>query len=94
MHGSHRAIWHPELSFPLDRQHTQRQSDGPFFIRRSDRHDEIRYQVFGLVEGREIAVACAFRGDVCWRISARRARKDERRKYYDQREGRSPPGED
>jgi uncharacterized DUF497 family protein len=68
--------------------------DGPFFIRRSDRHDEIRYQVFGLVEGREIAIAWAFRDDVCWIISARRARKDERRKYYDQREGRSPPGED
>jgi uncharacterized DUF497 family protein len=68
--------------------------DGPFFIRRSDRHDEIRYQVFGIVEGREIAVACAFRGEVCWIISARRARKDERRKYYDHRERRPPAGED
>jgi uncharacterized DUF497 family protein len=68
--------------------------DGPFFIRRSDRHDEIRYQVFGIVEGREIAVACAFRGEVCWIISARRARKDERRKYYDHRKRRSPARKD
>ena len=56
--------------------------DGPIFIRRSDRHGEIRYQVFGFVEGREVAVACAFRGEVCWLISARRARKDERRKFH------------
>jgi uncharacterized DUF497 family protein len=57
--------------------------DGTALIRRSDRHGEIRYQVFGIVEGREIAVACAFREDVCWIISARRARRDERRRYYD-----------
>jgi uncharacterized DUF497 family protein len=57
--------------------------DGPTFIRRSDRHGEIRYQVFGYVQEREVAVACAFRGEVCWLISARRARRDERRKYYD-----------
>jgi uncharacterized DUF497 family protein len=57
--------------------------DGTTLIRRSDRHGEIRYQVFGIVEGREVAVVCAFRDDVCWIISARRARKDERRKYCD-----------
>ena len=56
--------------------------DGPTFIRRSDRHGEIRYQVFGFIEGREVAVACTFRGEVCWLISARRARKDERRKFH------------
>jgi len=61
--------------------------DGYTFIRRSDRHGEVRYQIFGYVEGREIAVACALRGAVCWVISARRARRDERRKYYDRLEG-------
>ena len=56
--------------------------DSYTFIRRSDRHDEIRYQVFGYVHGREIAVACTIRGEVCWLISARTANRAERRKYY------------
>jgi uncharacterized DUF497 family protein len=68
--------------------------DGYTFIRRSDRHGEIRYQIFGYVHGREIAVACTLRGEQCWIISARRARKDERRKYYRGLAGRSPTGED
>jgi uncharacterized DUF497 family protein len=42
--------------------------DGPTFIRRSDRHGEVRYQIFGYVEEREIAVACAIRGSLCWII--------------------------
>ena len=57
--------------------------DGYTFIRRSDRHGEVRYQVFGYVEGREVAVACALRGSLCWLISARRARRGVRKKYYD-----------
>ncbi|QUS38479.1 BrnT family toxin [Tardiphaga alba] len=56
--------------------------EGPIFTRRSDRHGEVRYQIFGYLEEREIAVACAIRGSLCWIISARRARRDERRKYY------------
>ncbi len=68
--------------------------DGYTFIRRSDRHDEVRYQIFGYVQGQEIAVACALRGSLCWVISARRARRDERRKYYNRLEGRSPPRQD
>jgi uncharacterized protein len=53
------------------------------FVRRSDRHGETRYQIFGYLEDIEIAVACAIRGDICWLISARRARKDEREQFYD-----------
>jgi len=56
--------------------------DYPTFIRRSDRHGEVRYQIFGYLQGREVAVACAFRGPLFWVISARPARRDERRKYY------------
>lgn len=56
--------------------------DEPFIIGRSDRHGEIRYQVFGLVDGREVAVVCTLRGDRCRIISARRARKDEREEYH------------
>lgn len=55
---------------------------GPTFTGRRDRHGEIRYQIFGTIQEREVAVACAFRGEVCWLISARRARTDERRKYH------------
>jgi len=63
------------------------------FIRRSDRHGEIRYQVFGYVKGREIAVVCTLRGSLCWIISARRAHKSERRKYYDRLSRLPEPGE-
>ena len=68
--------------------------DGHTFIRRSDRHDEVRYQIFGYVQGREVAVACAIRGTLCWLISARRARRDERRKYYSGLAGLPEPGQD
>lgn len=52
------------------------------FIRRSDRYGEIRYQIFGYLEGREVSVACTIEGSVCHVLSPRPARKDERRKYY------------
>lgn len=51
-------------------------------IRRSDRHDETRYQVFGYLQGRPVAVICTFRGSLCWLISAGRASRDKRKKYY------------
>ena len=63
--------------------------DGHTFTRRSDRHGEVRYQVFGYIQKKEIAVAFAIRGSLCWIISARRARRDERRKYYNRLEGLS-----
>lgn len=56
--------------------------DGPTFIRRSDRGDEARYIVFGFVNGDETVVICTFRDRNCRLISARRARRDERKKYY------------
>src|ERR1700722_13075818 len=66
--------------------------DGYTFVRRSDRHGETRYQVFGYVHDREVAVAFTIRGDVCWLISARRARKDERRKFHQGLAGKHPSG--
>ena len=68
--------------------------DGYTFIRRSDRHDEIRYQVFGYLQGREVTVICTFRGPLCWLISARRASKAERRKYYNRLSRLAEPGRD
>ncbi len=68
--------------------------DSYTFIRRSDRNDEVRYQIFGYIDGREIAVACALRGSLCWLISARRARRDERKKYYNRFKGLPTEGQD
>lgn len=65
--------------------------DGYTFIRRSDRHGEIRYQVFGYLQGREVTVICTLRGALCWLISARRAHRAERRKYYNRLQGFPPP---
>jgi uncharacterized DUF497 family protein len=56
--------------------------DYPTFIRRSDRHGEVRYQIFGYIESREVAVACTLLGPLCWIISARRANRTERKKFY------------
>ena len=56
--------------------------DGPIIVRRSDRKGEIRYMVFGFLEDVEVVVVCTIRSDVCWIISARRARRDERKKYH------------
>jgi uncharacterized protein len=65
--------------------------DGPIVVDRSDRKGEVRYVVFGFLDDREVAVVCTFRSDVCWIISARRARKDERKKYHDRLPRRSAP---
>ena len=50
-----------------------------------DRRDygEQRRLVLGLIEGRLFAVAYTLRGNVTRLISARKANKRERRKYYD-----------
>jgi uncharacterized protein len=63
-------------------------------IRRSDRHGEIRYEVFGYVNDREVLAAFTIRGEVCWIISARRASRKERRELYHRLTGRSPARED
>ena len=68
--------------------------DGDTFIRRSDRHGEIRYQIFGYLQGREVTVICTLRGPLCRLISARRAGKAERRKYYDRLSGRTESRQD
>ena len=56
--------------------------DGPTFIQRSDRKGEVRYMVFGFLDDIEVVVICTLRAEVCWIISARRARRDERKKYH------------
>jgi uncharacterized DUF497 family protein len=56
--------------------------DGPTIVRRSDRNGETRYMVFGFLNDIEVVVVCTIRGEICWIISARRARRDERKKYH------------
>jgi uncharacterized protein len=67
---------------------------GYTFIRRSDRHGEVRYQIFGYVQGRQVTVACTLRGALCWIISARHPSRSERRKFYHRVAGFAEPGED
>jgi uncharacterized DUF497 family protein len=92
--------WNPKkreinlLDHKIDFEDVRGILDGYTFIRRSDRHGEVRYQIFGYLQGREVAVACAFRASLCWLISARRARRDERRKYYDRVQVLPKEGED
>jgi hypothetical protein len=66
----------------IDFLDAQRVIDEPIFIRRSDRKSEIRFVVYGFVDAREVVVICTFRGERCRLISARRARRDERKKYH------------
>ena len=81
----------------IDFQDTRLVFAGPTFIRRSDRKGEARYMVFGFLEDIEVVVICTFRGntaDICHVISARRARRDERKKYHSRLPQRSEAGQD
>jgi uncharacterized DUF497 family protein len=55
---------------------------GPYIVRRSDRKGEARYTVFGFLADVEVVFVCTLRGELCWVITARRARRDERKKYH------------
>ncbi|MGB6535024.1 MAG: BrnT family toxin [Xanthobacteraceae bacterium] len=55
---------------------------GPHIVRRSDRRGEARYMVFGFLGDLEVVFVCTFRGELCWVITARRASRDERKKYH------------
>jgi uncharacterized protein len=65
--------------------------DGPTVAFRSDRKGEMRYVVFGFLDGVELAIVCTFRDDLCWIISARRASRNERKKYHDRLPRRPAP---
>jgi len=65
---------------------------GPHITRRSDRKKEERWLAVGEVEGRIIAVAFAPRDGRVRIISARRARKNEKRAYNQEKMGRAAEG--
>jgi uncharacterized DUF497 family protein len=78
----------------IDFENVREIVDGPTIVRRSDREGEVRYMVFGFVNDEEAVVVCTFRGDNCRLISARRARRDERKKYHSRLPRRSEAGQD
>jgi len=67
---------------------------GPSLLRRSDRNMEERWIAIGESEGRVIAVVFTWRGDTLRIISARRARRNEKRAYHQEKMGRSAEGKD
>ena len=66
---------------------------GESLIRGSDRKKEERWLAIGETEGRVIAVVFTWRGDTLRIISARAARKNEKRKYNNEKMGRAAEGE-
>lgn len=68
--------------------------DGPSLIRRSDRGTEERWLAIGETDDHVITVVCTWRGDALRIISARRARKNEKRAYRQAKMGRTAEGQD
>lgn len=67
---------------------------GPSLLRRSDRNAEERWLAIGEAEGRVVAVVFTWRGDTLRIISARRARRNEKRTYYQEKMGRTAKRQD
>ena len=78
----------------IDFWDARRVFDGPILSRRSDRKGEVRHLVYGFLDEKEVVIVCTFRGEDCRLISARAARRDERRKYHGRISGRSKVWED
>ena len=66
--------------------------DQPVFERRSQRHGEPRWLVFGLLGEMIVAVVYTWRGEHCRIISARKASRNERASYYEACGWRPPEG--
>jgi uncharacterized DUF497 family protein len=67
---------------------------GTSLLRRSDRKNEERWLAIGETEGRVVTVVFTWRGDALRIISARRARRNEKRAYYQEKMGRAAEGQD
>jgi uncharacterized protein len=67
---------------------------GTSLLRRSDRKTEERWLAIGETEGRVVTVVFTWRGDTLRIISARRARRNEKRAYYQEKMGRTAQGQD
>ena len=62
--------------------------DGEEDVAPSDHYGEQRWIAVGLLNGIEIAVIYTMRGDTCRIITARRARRYERKEYHTRYPGR------
>jgi uncharacterized DUF497 family protein len=67
---------------------------GPVILRRSDRNDEERWTALGRSGDRLMVVVFTRRTDVIRIISARSARKNEKREYRNAEVGRPPERQD
>ncbi len=67
---------------------------GTSLLRRSDRNAEERWLAIGETEGRIVTVVFTWRGDALRIISARRARRNEKRAYHQKKMGRAAEGQD
>jgi uncharacterized DUF497 family protein len=67
---------------------------GESLLRRSDRNMEASWIAIGESEGRILAVVFTWRGDTLRIISARRARRNEKRAYHQEKMGRAASGQD
>jgi uncharacterized DUF497 family protein len=67
---------------------------GTSLLRRSKHNTEERWLAIGETEGRVVTVVFTWRGDALRVISARRARKNEKRAYYQEKVGRTAEGQD
>jgi hypothetical protein len=96
----HGFEWDPQKAASNRRKHGIDFDDAievfyrPSLIRRSDRNKEERWLAIGESEGRVIAVAFTWRGDTLRIISARRARKNEKRTYHQAKVGRASERQD
>lgn len=70
-----------------------RMFEGPVLEIRSDR-DEPRWLVIGVVNGVELALVYCLRNDLRRIITARRANRNERKKYYTHVTGGGDPPEE
>jgi hypothetical protein len=82
------------LKHGIDFWDVQRILESDLIVGRSDRQGEIRYEIFGLLDGEVIAAVCTIRKDRCRWISARRASRNERKKYHRRVATRSAEGQD
>jgi uncharacterized protein len=67
---------------------------GTSLLCRSDRDTEERWLAIGETENRVITVVFTWRGDALRIISARRARRNEKRAYNQKKMGRTAEGQD
>lgn len=78
----------------IDFEDAARIFEAPVLTVRSDRSDEERYVALGILDGIEIAVVYTVRSNACRIISARRARQNERKAYYEAFGGKAEDGQD